>query len=355
MLFIKPRAGGAIASIASLIAVLALTAAPAGAATDVYPAGGGTFDSDLQGWQVNGASCNLPLICEAFGEHDATAGNPAGSATARTTVILGLVNLIASTVEFESPEFTVSEAGTATLHLDRQFVPSQVAVPEAKYTVTLLDTTAGTDEVVHSETLSAASPTFIGQDAVVDVTAGSTYAIAIEAETQATVEFGLLGGANLRFDNVAVSVETPDPPDPPDDPGDDEGDDEEKGGGNSSTTSTDSSTISSSEELQTSLRRITHETARSNGRRVMIKVACPRRAQQACRITAQGRIRKRIPVTQRRTVRVAKGKSRLVALRVKPRYRDTVAKRKRLLVVQKVRAGKVTATFARSRALIHPG
>jgi hypothetical protein len=62
-----------------------------------------------------------------------------------------------------------------------------------------------------------------------------------------------------------------------------------------------------------------------------------------------------VRVTQRRSVRIAEGRSQLVALRVKRRFRDRVAKRKRLLVVQKVRAGEVTTTFARSRALIRRG
>jgi hypothetical protein len=46
------------------------------------------------------------------------------------------------------------------------------------------------------------------------------------------------------------------------------------------------------------------------------------------------------------------GKSRLVALQVKPKARGQVAKRKRLLVRQKVSAGKVTATLFKTRLLV---
>lgn len=351
MTSIKRRPGGAILLIAACAAAFLLFAGSAKAATEVYPAGGGTFASDLQGWQVTDASCSLPVICTASGAHDASAGNPPGSATAKTTVILGLINLISSTVVFESPEFAVADDGsTATLRLDRQFVPSQVAVPGATYIVTLKDITGGTDEVVHTETLTAASPTFVAQEVAVDVTAGSTYAIEIEAETSATVEFGLLGGANLRFDNVALSVETPDPPvDPPVDPPSDPGADDENGNNNS----TDSSKNSSSSQQQTVHQGTTTGVVR-NGRQVLVKLSCPARAKKACRITAQGKLAGKL-VTKRRTVKVAKGKSRIVSLPVKPRFRETVAERKRLQIVQRVKTGKKTRTFTRSRPLIQRG
>jgi hypothetical protein len=58
------------------------------------------------------------------------------------------------------------------------------------------------------------------------------------------------------------------------------------------------------------------------------------------------------PATNKRTVKVRNGKSKQVALLVKPKARQRVAKRKRLLVRQKVRAGKVTATLYKNRKLI---
>ncbi|MGC1852556.1 MAG: hypothetical protein WA687_08980, partial [Solirubrobacterales bacterium] len=108
----------------------------------------------------------------------------------------------------------------------------------------------------------------------------------------------------------------------------------------------------SADELLTSVRRADSASAALSGKRVFIRLRCPKRAGSACRITAQGMIRKRVRVTQRRTVRVAGGRARLIALRVKPRFRDRLARRKRLLVVQKVRVGEVTTTYARSRVLI---
>ena len=85
-----------------------------------------------------------------------------------------------------------------------------------------------------------------------------------------------------------------------------------------------------------------------DGKRLFVRVKCPRRAAHACRTTAQGLLRKRRPATKR-TVHLRSGESKLVVLRVKPKARERVAKRKRLLVRQKVRAGKVTATVTKSR------
>jgi hypothetical protein len=63
-------------------------------------------------------------------------------------------------------------------------------------------------------------------------------------------------------------------------------------------------------------------------------------------------LRRGKPATLRRTVNVGKGKRKLVALRVKPKAKRKVAKRKRLLVRQRVRVGKRSATLLKSRRLI---
>jgi hypothetical protein len=88
------------------------------------------------------------------------------------------------------------------------------------------------------------------------------------------------------------------------------------------------------------------------GKWVIVRVRCPRRVERACRTTVLGKIGKRLSVTRRRGFRVGRGKVRLVALRVKARFRDRVRRRKRLLIVQRVRVGGELATFARSRVLI---
>ncbi len=352
----KPHPRGPLVLIVALFALL-LTAMPAGAATVVYPAGGGVFTGGAEGWQETEADCNVSLLstCTASGEHDATAGNPAGSITAKTNADLNLLGTFESTVVFESPEFTVAEAGTATLHLDRAFAPEGLIElkPLASYVVRLIDVTGGTESVALEEEIEDASP-FAGKDAAATVVAGHTYAISIEAKASSTVTLNLLqeGDTDVRFDNVALSVQTPDP-EPPDPEGEGEGEGSGDGGD-----STDSSTKSiTAEELLTSVRLSSLETAevRGNGDRVFVRVACPRRVERACRISAQGMIGRKLRVTRRSSVKVVSGRSKLVALRVKPRFRDEVAARKRLLIVQRVRAGKVSTTHRRSRVLIRRG
>jgi hypothetical protein len=137
MPFVKPRPRRAIISIAVCAALFLLSAVPAWGATDVYPAGGGAFGSDAEGWQVTEAVCNVSLLltCTASGEHDASNGNPAGSMTAKTNADLNLLGTFESTVVFESPQFIVADEGAATLHVDREFVPGGLIelAPVASY------------------------------------------------------------------------------------------------------------------------------------------------------------------------------------------------------------------------------
>ena len=87
-------------------------------------------------------------------------------------------------------------------------------------------------------------------------------------------------------------------------------------------------------------------------KRRLVRVSCPKPIGSACPVTAQGLLRKRKPVTAKRTVKVGSGKKRLVVLKVKPKFRAKVAKRKRLLVSEKVRAGETSATAYKVRKLI---
>jgi hypothetical protein len=351
MLSIESRGRCAVAPIAICGAILALIAFPAAAAAAVYPSGGGVFAADAEGWQETEATCNVTALstCEASGEHDASSGNPPGAITAKTTVLLNLAALFESTVVFESPDFIVEEVGAASMHVDRQLAAGGLLAlsPESTYTVSLIDRDLGTQVEVLSETLDEGDSSFAGKDGLAPVLSGHTYAISIEAKTTATAALGLLGGeTNVRFDSVSLSTQASTGGGGGGSGGGDAG-----AGGSESGDSNVATTLSSS-ELRTLVRRGDAPSAQVRGRHVFVKLRCPMRAEHACRITAQGRIRKGLPVTQRRTVKLAKGRSRLVGLRVKRRFLAKVAKRKRLLVVQKVRAGDVTTTFARSRALI---
>lgn len=85
---------------------------------------------------------------------------------------------------------------------------------------------------------------------------------------------------------------------------------------------------------------------------VRVRVSCPKRIGAACRVVAQGLLRKHRPATAKRRVRLGKGRSRLVTLKVKPKARAKVAKRKRLLVSEKVTVGKTSATAYEVRKLV---
>ena len=79
-----------------------------------------------------------------LGGYDGGNGNPPGSFAANTTISLNLLTLFKSTVTLQSPDFTVSRDGDATLHLDRQFAAGSLVdlAPELTYDVALLDRTA---------------------------------------------------------------------------------------------------------------------------------------------------------------------------------------------------------------------
>lgn len=174
---------GALATICAIVlAVPALAAGTAQAATQVYPAKGGTFTGGPQGWLTTDASCNVAVLCTASGGYDGADGNPPGSYALDTTIGLNVATLFKSTITFQSPDFAVGEAGDATLHLDRQFAPGSLVdlAPEVTYTVNLIDRTSQKTTEVMKETVKAASP-FTGKDAAVTVKAGDTYAISITA------------------------------------------------------------------------------------------------------------------------------------------------------------------------------
>ncbi|MGC1850968.1 MAG: hypothetical protein WA687_00860, partial [Solirubrobacterales bacterium] len=212
MPFIELSRRGAVASTAAVGALFCLWAFSTGAVAAVYPPGGGAFAADAEGWQETEATCNVTLLstCEASGEYDASAGNPPGALTAKTTVSLNLAALFDSTVVFESPDFTVAEAGPATVHAERQFAPGGLLtlMPEADYTVSLIDRGTEVPTEVISEILDEGDASFAGKDAAAVVVPGRTYAIAIEVSTTSLAALGALStAANVRFDNVALSVQ----------------------------------------------------------------------------------------------------------------------------------------------------
>jgi hypothetical protein len=309
-------------------------AAPAGATTNVYPEGGGAFSTGAEGWAVTEASCNVAAFCTASGGYDAGDGRPPGSMKAETNIGLNLVSLFKSTVTLQSPDFKVGEAGVATIHLERRFSSGSLVdlTPQLDYSVRLVDRTSGKGSVSISETVPGNSA-WSGEDGAASVKAGHTYAILVSAETSSNVAgTGLLSGTtSAGFDNVSLSVDT-----------------DRKagsGGGAGGGSLTDA-------RLATLAPGTLVGPAKQKGKRLFVKVRCPKKVGRACRISVLGLLKKRKPATTNRKVKVAKGKTKRLVLKVKPRAKGKLASRKRLLFKVRVRAGKAQATAFKRLKLI---
>ncbi len=316
--------------------MLLVAAGPARAA--VYPAGGSSFSGGAQGWQVTDASCNAGPLCTASGGYDGDNGNPPGSIAANTTVALNLATVFKSNVTLQSPDFTVAGDRLGTLHLDRQFAPGSLVdlAAETSYEVTLIDRTADRRSRPLEETISSASG-FVGKDAAVTVVPGRTYAISIAVETTSSVAgSGLLGGASsTRFDNVELAVPSS---------GDANGGGDGKGGAGGALTD---------QRLLQAAQGSLVAPAMLKGKRLIVKARCPAQIGRSCRVTLQGLLKKRKAATTKRVVKIAKGKSKRIVLKVKPKAKGKVAPRTRLLFKQTIKAGPAKATVYKRLKLIH--
>jgi hypothetical protein len=328
---------GGLVLAAALLSLGAL-AASASAASSVYPTGAGQFDGGAEGWQVNEASCNVPLLCSASGGYEPGDGRPAGSLAANTNVALNLLTLFQSTVTLQSPDFKVGDGGAASLHLDRRFVSGSLVdlAPELDYTAQLIDRASGRVSTSIAGSVGGGSG-WSGEDGAATVAAGHTYAIVLTARTSSTVAgTGLLAGStSARFDNVALTV----------------GSGGAEGGGRG-----DGPGHGAGDSIAARVAALAPATlagpATLKGQRLAVKARCPAKIGRACRISVLGLLSKRKPATAPRRVKVAKGKTKRVVLKLKPRAKGKVIARKRLLFKVKVRAGKADATaFKRLRLL----
>ncbi|HEU5063943.1 MAG TPA: hypothetical protein VFT79_12455 [Solirubrobacterales bacterium] len=316
---------------------LGALALPAGAATDVHPAGGGQFSGGPEGWEVTSAECNVPVLCTASGGYDGGDGRPAGSLAANTNVSLNLLSLFKSTVVLQSPDFVASSSGPASVHLERRFTQGSLVdlSPQLDYRVQLIDRTSGKRSTVISETL-ADSAGWSGEDGAATLKSGRTYALAITAVTSSNVAgAGLLSGStSARFDNVALTV----------------ADDGTNGGGKGAGEGAGGPTIAA--RVAALAPATLAGPAQMKGKRLFVKARCPAKIGRACRVSVLGLLKKRKPATANRTVKVAKGKTKRLVLRVKPRAKGKVVTRKRLLFKVRVRAGKAQATAFKRLRLI---
>jgi hypothetical protein len=337
------------AACCAAVAALCLLAGSTQAAT--YPSGGGAFNGGLEGWTMPvKPACNIPLmgLCTTTAGYDDENGNPAGSLAANTTILLNLGGVFKATAAFQSPNFTASEGGAATLHVDRELASGNLLdlTPKADYVVTLIDRSSGVSSEAIADSVAGANAAFTGKDGAATLVAGHVYAISIDAETSSSVaNVGLLGSTSLRFDNVSLTV------------GSSGGNDGNGGGGNGGDGGNGGGAGNgvsglSSSRLLSLLQSSSGGTAVLKGKRLFVKTPCPAKVGSSCRVSIQGLLKKHKPATTKRTSKVAKGKAKQLVLKVKPKARAKLANNKRLLFKETVKAGQAKATVYKRLKLI---
>lgn len=351
-------------AVAATLALALAFATAADAAVSKYPPAAASrgFNGSASGWISSSSSegsCLAPLLCATVTNTYQDTGGADGGGFIRSayTGVVGATAVGGTTRGvWESPAFTYSGAagGAATtigLSIDRRASVDQllaVAGNSAEYTVRLIDLSkAGEALTLIAPTTLAGANSWTGVSrGSIDpesLTSGDQYRIQITSSY--TTGTSVLVSGNADYDNVVLSAS--------DGAGGGGKKGNGKGKGNGGANGNGGGAFDS-RRLEELLRQATPGTAvlGGKGKRLFVRVKCPRKIGRACRTTAQGLLRKHRPATLKRTVRLRSGKSKLLALRVKPKARKQVAKRKRLLVRQKVRAGKVTATVIKSRRLI---
>ncbi len=347
------------AAVAASIACLAFSIpAVAGAATAKYPpdAAARGFNGGLAGWTSTAGfegSCLPPLLCPSATNSFQSSGGADGGGFIRSAY-QGVVGVMAiggtTTSVYTSPQFLYRGAGgeaadAVGFEMDRRAsVDELLAVSgnAATYAVRLIDDTAGgeTISVIAPTTLAGANSWLGTPQATVDpdrLVQGHAYRIAIES-TYVTGTSALVSGS-ADYDNVVLSAST--------------GAGSAEAGRRRGGRNADGSGLSP-QRLSALFGNALPATAvvKGNGKQLFVRVKCPRKVGRSCRIAAQGMLTKRKPATNRRSVKVRRGKAKLLKLRVKPKARKEVRTRKRLLVRHRVRAGKVSATIYKKRKLI---
>ncbi len=289
-------------------------------------------------------SCIAPVVCPTVTNAFVPVGGADGDgylSTAFTGVVGATAVAGTSTSVWESPSFVYAGNTSARqVTLNRRSSVDQLLAVEgnsAEYSVQLLNMSSGGagPTVIGPATVAGADtwrPVPAGQIKAVTLTQGDSYRIRIV--TRYTTGTSVLVSGTSDYDSVGLTPVG-------------------AGGAGNGNGGDGRDSLRSSRLLSLFSAGLANTAVVLNkGKRLMVRVKCPKTIGTSCRITAQGLLRKRKPVTTKRTVKVGSGKTRKVVLRVKPKFRAKVAKRKRLLVSEKVRAGGTTATAYKVRKLI---
>jgi len=336
--------------------------AAAGAAGSKYPSASAArgFEGGAVGWDSSSSTegvCLPPLLCASVENSFRGSGGADGGGYIRSayTGVAGAMAVAGTTTGvWQSPPFTYAgvggaEPGSISFAMDRRASVDQLLAVDgnsAEYSVRLVDLSTGGEAVtlIAPTTLAGAGSWTAVSGRSIDpgsLTIGDEYRIQISSRY--TSGTSVLATGSADYDNVVLSAVA----------GGAGGSGGKGGSGKHKGSGGEGAGAFDSQRLEELLRGATPATATlNNGKRLLVRVKCPRKVGRECRTTVQGLLRKGRPATQRRTVSLRSGKSKLVALKVKPKARKQVAKRKRILVRQKVRAGKATATVFKARLLI---
>ena len=213
-------AGRRLAQALIAVAAIAAIAAPGASAAGVirvYPNGAlNGFTSGLDGW----TSASTGATAAA---HDPSLGDPPGSLRAKTDAVAVSAT---GTGSFTSPAFTIPAGPTPTFAAMAFFARLSVGgvAPLAATSTTtvaakLKDLTAATETELFSQNVPAFVAPFVDTWIPVPVQIpngkilpGHNYQVVLSAATTAT---GLLSDATVRFDNVGLATQDPDPATPP--------------------------------------------------------------------------------------------------------------------------------------------
>lgn len=341
-----------VMAVACLASLLLVVPASAGAASSEYPPDNASrgFNGGLAGWGASSSSeglCLAPLLCATVANSFEESGGADGGGYIRSayTGVVGAMALAGTTTAvWQSPSFSYAGMDGATptavsFELDRRASVDQllaVSGNSADYSVRLVDTTAGGKALtlVAPSTLAGAPSWSNVRSAAIDpqdLAIGHDYRIQITSRYTSGTSVLVSGSAD--YDNVVLSAV------------------QGKGNGGGAGDGAGGGALGP-DRLRELLREATPGTATLRGKRLFVRVKCPSRVGRTCRTTAQGLLRKGRPATSKRTISLRSGKSKQIALLVKPKARAKLTRRNRLLIKQKVRAGKVTATLIKSRKLI---
>ncbi|HET6831662.1 MAG TPA: hypothetical protein VFH44_09975 [Solirubrobacterales bacterium] len=323
------------------------TTASASAERSTYPpdqdavslrngAAGWTSDTSSEGL------CVPVLLCPAIDNSIEGSGGPGGSGHLRTA--LGSLTGVGATSigTFIGPSFTYrgvdgNRADDLLLRLNRRADVAallSVAGNDATYSVGLENRSGGTDlELVNGSGLEGAAQW--SQVPAVDVDpaqlqVGDRYRIVIASRFESGVQ--VLPGGYADYASVRlIAKREPD-----------------KQGGGSGGSGGGGGGVTNEADL---IGGVIGGTVKVKGKHLSFRVRCAKRAPGKCRSRLQARLSRRgARLTKSKSVRIRPGAKRVVKLKIRKRYRERVADRKRIVIKRKTRVGgKKRTTYRTAR------